>query len=282
MCFNSNMVRLEAKTNNCFSVLRPCFNSNMVRLEVISAVQITKLHKFQFQHGTIGSAMLIKNSLSYRVSIPTWYDWKTTALIVAPGSTPFQFQHGTIGSGVSQIARNILLVSIPTWYDWKLLIRRASINDASFNSNMVRLEGGGAPTYYGVPMCFNSNMVRLEANGMDAMKKEKNSFNSNMVRLEVERSFGLRLTHCCFNSNMVRLEGGFLKLTANVLQVFQFQHGTIGSSTLNVIICSIHCFNSNMVRLEVYPIFEILLSELFQFQHGTIGRYNREGQFSYY
>ena len=109
-CFNSNLVRLGAFLTviNCKN--QCSFNSNLVRLGVCCGKQTEISTPFQFQLGTIGSQTDTIFTTTFKVSIPTWYDWENNR---------------------NTNNRRFNNVSIPTWYDWeKLLLKRLMTFDS--------------------------------------------------------------------------------------------------------------------------------------------------------
>ena len=145
-------------------------------------------------------------------------------------SGQFQFQTGAIRSSYSR--------------NRKLLEQR------SFNSKLVRLEGKTHRSRRRASRSFNSKLVRLEGQMRKPGATPVRSFNSKLVRLEVNPQ---------------------QNKPASLLQEFQFQTGAIRSETIRVISFSnmLFQFQTGAIRSSDGDAVQITKNE-FQFQTGAI------------
>ena len=168
------------------NILYSSFNSYMVRLEARNRE---------------------RKKSERKVSIPIWCDWKASWKRILDRRYLFQFLYGAIGRvlrlgcfdflnlfqflygaiGSPLFSKNVAFVTqfqflygaIGRMYD-----ERTTIEQRSFNSYMVRLEGSIVRRCMVSITCFNSYMVRLEVEYSEASRWITASFNSYMVRLE--------------------------------------------------------------------------------------------------
>ena len=141
-------------------------------------------------------------------------------------------------------------ISIPTWYDWELSWMSDGWESVHFNSNMVRLRDyiekhGRLPE---LAFQFQHGTIERLQSALNALTAQ--DFNSNMVRLrgvvhkeswsklcwisiptwydwEICQGFQKNNLIQYFNSNMVRLRVYTNDNYIELVDLFQFQHGTI-------------------------------------------------------
>ena len=146
-----------------------------------------------------------------QVSIPVWYDWQVL----------------TFSSSVT-----IFVVSIPVWYDWQASSIMSTTPAILFQFQFGTIGRSAAEARaiiwkeVSIPVWYDWQYVDLLCYAVNY-----HCFNSSLVRLAEHIDYHRNSVCKCFNSSLVRLAVVYMPPLATELTLFQFQFGTIGSST---------------------------------------------------
>ncbi len=183
----------------------------MVRLgAIVRAIHGVVKSEFQFQLGTIGRlfpeywtplvctvsipawydwepSVLIICIFCPKVSIPAWYDWEPFNTFQSTNLNRFQFQLGTIGRGNGVTTAVSAEVSIPAWYDWERYCICFSNYANKFQFQLGTIGSSCQVNFFESLLSFNSSLVRLGVLYPFSTSLRLIRFNSSLVRLGVVR-----------------------------------------------------------------------------------------------
>ncbi len=294
--FNSNLVRLKARSLWLCQAPKLRFNSNLVRLkaelmhksqnQILVSIPIWCDWKEEF-HAVWGSTQF--------VSIPIWCDWKLRVrTLTCRLQYLFQFQSGAIERifggrrRFSEVGFQFQSGAIES-----LLLPMTLRRTQRFNSNLVRLKGSNCSienpciAAVSIPIwcdwksllrpistCrprFNSNLVRLKVFKNWRRSRQNPAFQFQSGAIERLITNSPDVDKLGFNSNLVRLKGEERRNKRKVWQSFNSNLVRLKVYYVRKYIQHYSGFNSNLVRLKV--IVRALPARAyfeFQFQSGAI------------